>query len=110
MIRLTPFLLALTTPALAEPPYAADTGDTIELRQCDPWPCIYYLNDAAQSSGEVEQRFKVHGSSVVVTIEVTAAHETIRVRPDNNTIIADPPYAEVDDGADIYINLILPLY
>ena len=110
MLRTIAALLLLSTPTLAEPPHAAATGDTIELRQCDPWPCIYYLNDGAENSTEVEIPYSVHGVEIIVTVEVTAAYEIIRVEPQDPAVIAAPPYAEVDDGADIEIDIILPLY
>jgi len=90
---------------------AAGGADILRLEQCDPWPCIYYLNDGGESSVSQEQVFDVNGAKVLVTIGFSEGpDETITVEPLDPGVIADPPYAEIPDGGDIHVDIIIPLY
>jgi len=87
-----------------------DSADILRVEQCEVWPCIYYQNSAHEKSDSVDHVFNVKGAEVRVKIGFhhKSPDETITVEPLDAEVIADPEYAEVADGEDIYVNIILP--
>jgi len=112
-MRFLAFVAAMSfswgAPAEPPPPHI-EGADTIEVRQCDPWPCIFYANDGSENSREQVVTFDVSGTKVDVRIEVTAAHEIITVIPHDEMVEARPRSAKVADGDNVEIHIILPLF
>jgi len=107
-------LWALAAPALAGPPEFESGpdlgGDTLEIRQGPVWPQVYYKNSGAEQSREGVHKRTVAGVEIRIEIGVTAAHEIITVTPLDPMVRAEPSTAEVEDGASISIDIILPLF
>jgi len=114
VIRALALALALAAPAAAGPgQFTAGPdlgGDTLEVRQGPVWPQIYYLNSGAEQSREGVHKRIVAGVEIRIEIGVTAAHEIITVTPLDPMVRAEPATAEVEDGASISIDIILPLF
>jgi len=98
--------LLISSAAYAEPPHSR-TGDTIEIRQCNPWPCVYYHNVAGKQSHQGYYVRTWNGNDIKIHIEVGEA-ETITIMPPEG-ITPEVRQADVLDGEDIYINLIVPV-
>lgn len=87
-------------------------GDTLEVSQCDPWPCIYYYNHEEGLSNTDMHTLTVNGMviDVHITIEPKHSYESIKVVPRDPQVRAEPEQVNVEDGEDTYIDIILPLY
>jgi len=107
------FFFILATSARAEPPHiSSGGGDILRLEPCDPWTCVYYLNDAGENSDSQVRVFDVNGAKVEVRIGFSdkGPEETITVEPLDAGVIAEPPYAEIPDGGDIHVKIMIPLF
>lgn len=107
MMRLAAALLLAGTAAQAE--VFSRSSDTLELRQGDPWPEVYYSNHAGKQSTQGWQTLQMDGLVVRVHIQVGEA-ETITVVPVDDQVVAIPPEADVMDGDDITIVLMPPMF
>jgi len=108
MLRSSLVVIGLSVPAQAEPPHMYDGGDVLEIRQCDPWPCVYYHNVVGKESRQGNKILYWSGNRIDVYIKVGEA-ETITITPEDDQIVPEVRQADVLDGEDIYINLIIPV-
>ena len=112
MVRNTGFLgvLAFFWPGAIEADAWRQTGDVLRIQQGDPWPEVYYLNHGGENSREGVYPLEWQGIVVDVEIVVTATYETIIVRPRDEMVRVEPSEADVDDGDDVTIQIIPPLF
>jgi len=95
-------LCVMAAPALAE--------DTLRVQQGAVWPEIYYHNDGGQTSNWTRETFVIHGITVQVEIKVQSGPEIIVVTTDDPMVVIEPQEAEVEDGDDISVKIIPPLF
>jgi len=109
-MRFLAFVAALTFSwgAPAEPPHI-EGGDVLEIRPCDPFTCIYYHNVIGKESRQGPKRLEWNGMVFDIYIEVGEA-ETITVTPRDDSVVVDPPEADVLDGEDILIRIYPPMF
>ena len=110
MKRLAAVLTLLSVPALAQET-VYQGGDIITLRESSEGHVaeLYYSNAGEQSSNGGVDVVEWNGVRVGFRVEVKG-DETIRVFPEDETMIAVPDRADVPDGEGIVIQIMLPMF
>jgi len=106
---LPPLVAALTSSWGAPADVHFETGDTLEIRPCEPLMCIYYYNAAGKESRQGSYVREWSGMVFDIYIKVGDA-ETITVTPRDESVVVDPPEIDILDGQDTLIRIYPPMF